>query len=279
MIRIAQQESVVSLSIAAWRLTIAAVVLLPLAWARNRLQILALTMRDWLLCGLSGCFLAVHFAAWTSSLAYTSVASSLALVSTNPIWIALFSWLVFREKLAGGLLLGIAAAATGSAIIFVADANVPPTISGGNSLFGNTLAVIGSLAVCGYFLIGRKVRATIPLLAYIWIVYTVAAQLLMIAASVSASPLTGYSNTAWLCLFALALGPQLLGHGSFNWALKHVSATIIAIAILGEPIGSAILAWLLFDEAFAPLQLGGFCLLLLGIFLASRGESGGKPND
>ncbi len=272
MIRIAQQENVSSLAIAAWRLTIAAAVLLPLAWTRNRPQILALTLRDWLLCGLSGCFLAVHFAAWISSLAYTSVASSLVLVSTNPIWIALFSWLVFREKLAVGLMLGIAAAVFGSAIIFVADANVPPTTSGGNSLFGNTLAVIGSLAVCGYFLIGRKVRVTIPLLAYIWIVYTVAAILLMIAAAATSSPLTGYSNTAWLCLFALALGPQLLGHGSFNWALKHVSATIIAIAILGEPIGSAILAWLLFGEAFAPLQLVGFCLLLMGIYLASRGE-------
>ncbi len=279
MIRVAQQEGVASLGIAAWRLTIAALVLLPLAWARNRPQILALTSRDWLLCVLSGLFLAVHFAAWISSLAYTSVASSLALVSTNPIWIAMFSWLVFREKLAAGLLLGIAAAVSGSVIIFVADANAPPTMLGGDSLLGNTLAVVGSLAVCGYFLIVRKVRATIPLLAYIWIVYTVAAIALMIAASASPASLSGYSNTAWLCLMALALGPQLLGHGSFNWALKHVSATIIAIAILGEPIGSAILAWLLFGEVFAPLQLGGFCLLLAGIFLASRAGSGGKSDD
>ena len=121
-------------------------------------------------------------------------------------------------------------------------------------------------------MIGRKLRKSVSLLPYIWVVYSSAAIVLVITALAAGSPLTGYSDIAWICLAALALGPQLLGHSAFNWALKHVSATFVAIAILGEPIGSALLAWLIFGEAFAPLQLAGFCLLLAGIYLASRAE-------
>lgn len=275
VIRIVQGEGVPSLSIAAWRLALAAAVLWPLVWSRNHTQIAALTPKEWCLGGLSGLFLALHFATWISSLAYTSVASSLALVSTNPVWIALASWLVFRESLNGWLALGITAAIGGSALIFLSDAQVTTSAAAGNSLLGNILAVVGSLTVCGYLLIGRKLRKTVSLLPYIWLVYSSAAIVLMITALATGSSLSGYSTTAWICLFALALGPQLLGHSAFNWALKHVSATIIAIAILGEPIGSAFLAWLIFGETFAPLQMAGFCLLLAGIYLASRSEKAG----
>ena len=273
MIRIAQSEGVASLSIAAWRLTLAAAVLWPLVWSRNRTQIRALAPKEWMLGALSGIFLALHFAAWISSLAYTSVASSVALVTTNPVWIALASWLVFRERLGGWLVLGIAAAIGGSGLIFFSDVTLATKTVGSNSILGNILAVIGSLTVCGYLLIGRKLRKSVPLLPYIWLVYSCAAMVLMITALVAGSPLSGYSRIAWFCLIALAMGPQLLGHSAFNWALKHVSATHIAIIILGEPIGSALLAWLIFGEAFAPLQLAGFCLLLSGIYLASRSES------
>ena len=272
VIRVAQGEGVGSLSIAAWRLSLAAAVLWPVTWSRNHAQIVALTPGEWMLGALSGVFLALHFAAWISSLAYTSVASSLALVSTNPVWIALVSWLLFRERLDGWLLLGIAAAVGGSGLIFWSDAQPTTSPGASHSMLGNVLALVGSLTVCGYLLIGRKLRKTVSLLPYIWLVYSSAALVLMITAFAAGSSLTGYSATAWGCLVALALGPQLLGHSAFNWALKHVSATFIAIAILGEPIGSAVLAWLIFDESFATIQLAGFCLLLAGIYLASRGE-------
>lgn len=277
MIRIAQAEGVPSLSIAAWRLTLAALLLTPLVWARSetRAQIRALSRQEWILGALSGLFLAMHFAAWISSLTFTSVASSLALVSTNPVWIALVSWLVFREKLSGWLVFGIAAAVGGSLLIFYSDSQLAASVGDSNSLLGNILAVVGSLTVCGYLLIGRRLRKTVPLLCYIWLVYSSAAVVLMVAALAAGSRLAGFPDIAWLCLIALALGPQLLGHSAFNWALKHVSATFIAIAILGEPIGSAILAWLIFSEAFTPLQLAGFCLLLSGIYLASQGEKTG----
>ena len=272
LVRFAQAEGTSSIAIAAWRLTIAAAILAPIVVRKCRPLIAALTKRDWALGLLAGIFLALHFAAWISSLGYTSVASSTALVATNPVWIALVSWLVFRERLANWLVIGIAAAIGGSALIFFSDVQHATNTASDHSLLGNLLAVIGSLTVCGYLLIGRKLRATISLLPYIWLVYSAAALTLMLTAAFNGVALFGYSTLAWSCLIALALGPQLLGHTAFNWALKHVSATFIAIAILGEPIGSALLAWLIFDERFAPLQLAGFCLLLTGIFLASRGE-------
>ena len=272
MVRVAQAEGVNSIAIAAWRLTIAAALLWPLAWAKASKEIAALQKPDWLLGIAAGFFLALHFAAWISSLAYTSVASSVALVATNPIWIAMVSWLIFREKLGGWLVLGIAAAVAGSALIFLSDANLVTGSGSSNPLLGNGLAVVGSLTVCGYLLIGRRLRKTMSLLSYIWLVYSSAAIALMIAAIAAGATLTGFSEKAWACLFALALGPQLLGHSAFNWALKHVSATFIALVILGEPIGSALLAWLIFGERFAPLQLAGFSMLLAGIYLASRGE-------
>ena len=273
LIRVAQAEGVHSFTIAAWRLTIAAGLLSPLAWAKSSQEICAWRKREWQLGSISGLLLALHFASWISSLAYTSVASSVALVSTNPVWIALVSWLLFREKVAGWLVFGIAAAVTGSALIFLSDARLVEVAGNANPLLGNILALVGSVTVCGYLLIGRRLRKTVSLLPYIWLVYSTAAVVLMIAAVAAGSPLTGFSTIAWLCLIALAIGPQLLGHSAFNWALKHVSATFIALVILGEPIGSALLAWLIFGERFAPLQLAGFSMLLAGIYLASRGEA------
>ena len=272
MIRVAQAEGVPSISIAAWRLAIAAALLWPIAWARNGSEILALRKQDWLFGIAAGLFLAMHFAAWISSLGYTSVASSLALVSTNPIWIALISWIFFREKLGLWLFVGIAAAIGGSGLIFLSDARPDAGGLNGSPLLGNLLALLGSLTVCGYLLIGRRLRKTISLIPYIWLVYSSAAFALVTSALIAGYPLTGFSTVAWLCLVGLAVGPQLLGHSAFNWALKHVSATFIAIVILGEPIGSAILASLIFGERFELLQLAGFAMLLAGIFLASRGE-------
>ena len=272
MIRFALAEGVSSLAIAAWRLGIAAFVLIFIgaAKATARTELANISRKNLLLAGLSGVFLAAHFAAWISSLQYTSVASSVALVTTNPIWIALFSWLVFREKLGKWLLLGIAAAILGSVFIFAADARLETLSAGANPPLGNSLALVGSLTVCGYLLIGRRLRTTMSLLPYIVLTYSSAALVLLGMAWANGNALAGYSMLAWLCLLGLGLGPQLLGHSGINWALKHIPATFIAIAILGEPIGSSLLAWWIFGEQFAPLQLLGFTVLLAGIYFASR---------
>jgi drug/metabolite transporter (DMT)-like permease len=272
MTRYAQAAGVSSLSIAAIRLVLASVILMPLAFARSYREIQAATGRDLLLAMAAGGLLAAHFATWISSLAYTSVASSTALVTTNPIWIAAASVILFHERMRKGLIAAIGFALCGSVLIFLADGG-----AGGaqpNPALGNTLALIGSLAVSGYLLIGRSLRQRLSLLAYVWLVYTSAAIALVAAALLAQEPLWGFSPAAWAFLIGIALGPQLMGHTIFNWALKQVSATFIALSILGEPIGSSILALLLFDEGFSPMQITGFVLLLGGIYLGARSEYG-----
>src|SRR5262245_17127512 len=269
LIRWLQAAGVPSLSIAAWRLALAALILAPFVLVRHRAALAQLAPRDWLLAAAAGAFLAAHFATWILSLEYTSVASSVALVTTNPIWIGIASWRFFRERLGGLMVLAIGLAIAGSAVVFLADgADGAP--SGSAPALGNGLAVAGSLTICGYLLIGRGLRRSIPLVPYVGIVYAAAAICLILLAVAVGAPLAGFARESWLLLLALAIGPQVLGHSSFNWALKYLSATLIALAILGEPVGSTILAWWLLDEPVGGGQVGGMTLLLAGIFLAVR---------
>ncbi len=272
LIRWAQAEGVPSLAIAAWRLTLASLVLAPLVWFKARDEIASLPRGRIGLALASGVFLALHFASWIASLQYTSVASSVALVTTNPIWIALFSVLVLRERMPGLRIAAVALALAGSGVILWADSGAE-LASAPHPALGNGLALLGSLTVCGYLLIGRKLRAGMSLLAYIGLVYSCAALCLMVAALASGVALSGYSSVACACLAGMALGPQLLGHSAFNYALKHVTPTTIALSVLGEPVGSALLAWMLFGEAIGVLKLAGMALLLGGIFLAARSET------
>jgi drug/metabolite transporter (DMT)-like permease len=266
--------------IAAGRLGFAALILLPIALLRAGPELRGLGRRDVLLGIAAGALLAVHFDAWIASLDYTSVASSVALVATNPLWVAVLAFVLFGERPARLVLVGLVLAVVGSALIGLSD-------SGGaearNALLGDGLALIGALAVSGYFLIGRQLRRRLSLLAYIWLVYTSAAAILVgvalatlggraDAASFQLNALSGYPPLAYALLLGLAVGPQLLGHSAFNWALRYLSATFITVALLGEPIGSALFALLLFGESFAALQFAGFVLLLAGIVAAACGE-------
>ena len=276
LIRFAQADAVPSMAIAAWRMTLAAIVLGGVITfnAQARQQVAACSRSDYGLALAAGGFLALHFATWITSLSYTSVASSTALVTTNPVWIALASWLLFKEKLGAWLVVGIAAAIGGSMLIFLSDLGAEAGQPGSRPLLGNSLALMGSLAVCGYLLIGRRLRKTMSLLPYVFLVYSAAALALLVTSLASGIALLGFSNLAWACLIGLALGPQLLGHSGINWSLKHIPATFIAIAILGEPVSAALMAWGILGEGFARLQLAGFALLLAGIYIASRDRSG-----
>lgn len=268
--RLAQAEGVDLLVVATWRLGIAALVVTPIALLQSRRDLIALTGRQMLMALAAGLFLATHFATWISSLAYTSVASSTALVTTNPLWIGLASFLLFRETPTRMMLGGIALSFGGSLLIFWSDSQTAG--AGSDPMFGNLLALIGSWCFSAYLLIGRRLRAGLGLSAYIWLAYGVAALFLVSASCLSGSALTGHSLAAWAVLAGMALGPQLLGHTAYNWSLRHVSATFVAVVTLGEPVGSAAMAWVFFGEGFAPLQLAGFTLLLAGIYLAARGE-------
>jgi drug/metabolite transporter (DMT)-like permease len=264
------------LSVAAGRLAFAALILTPVAWTRSGSELRRISRRDWLWGVLSGVFLAIHFAAWISSLAYTSVASSTALVATNPIFVALGSLFVFRERLGRGVWLGILLTIIGTAVIGFSDSAGG---SGSNPLLGDVLAVVGALCGSGYLLVGRSMRARMSLLPYIWLVYSTAAVVLLVWMVLAGYSLIGLPPTVYLLLVGLALGPQLLGHTSFNWALKYLSATFITVAILGEPVGSAILAALLLRQPVVPLQLAGGAVLLAGIAVATLAEHRAKAQQ
>ncbi len=278
MIRYAQQAGMSSIAIAVGRLGFAALILAPVAWTQIGAELRSLGRRD-LLFGIgAGFFLALHFVTWTSSLEYTSVVSSVALVTTNPLWIALASWLVLREQLRWGTIGGIVLTLSGSGLIILSGIGAEPGAQYSNPTLGNVLALLGAIMVSGYFLIGRSLRRRLSILAYIWLVYTSGAVMLLLWLLLSGAQFWGFSPLAYLLLLGLALGPQLIGHTSFNWALAHVSATFVAVAILAEPIGSAMLAWVLFDERIdrttreGILQLAGFVLLIAGIYVAAVSE-------
>ncbi len=275
LIRYAQAEGVPSLTIAAIRLGLAALVLTPIVWMRAPHELRALRRRDLVLALLSGVALAIHFWSWIASLAYTSVASSTVLVTTNPLWVGLASMLILGERPGRRTIGGIALTLAGSLFIFTSDGSQGSTAFQPDPVRGNLLALLGAIAASAYLLLGRALRPRVGLLVYIWLAYGTAALVLLLTVGVTGHTLAGYSTFAYAVMIALALGPQLLGHTAFNWALRHVSATFVAISILGEPIGSALLALLLFGERFAPLQLAGFVLILGGIFLAARGEKEG----
>ena len=268
LIRYAQSEGAPSLTIAALRLAIAVALLTPLVLPRLRRELPRLARRDLGLAAASGVVLAVHFAAWIRSLEFTSVASSAALVTTNPVWVGLASWLLMGERVGRAAVAGIVLGIAGSALIL---ASAPAEgVAAPQPLLGNALALLGALAASAYLLIGRSLRARLSLLTYVWIAYGIAALLLSCVATATGALAAPLSVTALALVVALAAGPQLLGHTGVNWAVRHVPATVVALAILGEPVGAAALAWLLFGETFATPQLAGFALLLCGIFLAAR---------
>lgn len=265
LIRYAMQDGAGPLAIAALRLAIASVVLAPFAWGRVRNDLPRLSGVDRTLIIVCGVVLALHFATWISSLAYTSVASSAVLVTTNPVWVGLLSWLVLRERPGNLMMVGIALAMAGSALVFSAQG--PASDAAPSPLLGNALALAGALAASIYLLLGRRLRDRLSLLAYVWTVYAVAAVALL-AMALAAGENLALPLAALGFVTALALGPQLVGHTAFNYAVRHLPAPVVAVAILGEPLGSAVLAWLLFDEQVGTGQLVGFGVLLAGILLS-----------
>jgi len=283
-IRFAQAEAP-SLAIAAWRLTLASCVLVPLAWRRNRTEIRQLSRNRVGLLILSGVFLCFHFATWITSLEYTSVASSVVLVTTSPLWVALLSPLVLRERLPKMVWVGLVLALAGGTV--VAGSDVCQIGASGmmcldlqslareQGMWGNFLAVVGAWCVAGYILIGRWVRPHLSLLSYIAVVYGVAAVGLIGLAGVNRTQLFGFQPVTFLWFALLALIPQLIGHSTYNWALRYLSAATVSVAGLGEPIGSSLLAFMFLSEPPTGLEVVGGGLILLGIYLSSIARPGG----
>ena len=272
-----------SLVIAAYRLTIATLVLAPVAFFRYRSEIRLRKRWEIVLAFLSGLCLALHFAAWITSLEYTTVTSSVVLVATTPLWVALLSPITLKEPLTRVIWIGMVLVIVGSIIVGLSDTCTLnagtfscPTFQDlvtGEAFLGDMLALVGAWMAAGYVLIGRRLRTQMSLVPYIFLVYGVAAVILITIMLVAGYSPWGYPPQAYLWLVLLAIIPQLLGHSTFNWALGFLPAAFVAITLMGEPIGSTVLAYVLLKETPTAVKIFGAILILAGIFVASRGET------
>lgn len=235
-----------ALAIAVWRTVTAAAVLWPAAAVRIGPEVRRFTHQDVGLIVAAGIFLGLHFIAWIESLSHTTVASASVLVTTSPLLLAVLGYLILDERLSLTTVIAIGAAVSGAALIGWADAGKVDL--GRGALVGNSLAFGGAVLVSVYLLIGRVVRQKVSWLAYVTPLYTVAALTALVTALMKGTPLLGYSWTMYGLCAGLALGPQILGHGSFNYALQYVSAAIVGLLALLEPVGASILAYLFFGE-------------------------------
>jgi len=257
-----------ALVIAAYRVGIASLILAPIAWWKARDEIARLSRRDLKLAVLSGFFLALHFATWISSLDYTSVANSVVLVNTNPLWVGLLTPLVVKEKLRRAMLVSIVISVIGGTIIGYGD-----FATGSKALLGDGLALAGSFCAAVYLLLGRNLRRKLSLLPYIFICYGSAALILWLIVLALGLPISGFSTGTIAAFWGMALIAQIIGHSTYNWALKWLSAGLIAVSLLGEPIGATILAYIIFDEGLTAYKAIGGIFILAAIYIAASSES------
>jgi len=256
-----------ALVIAAYRVGLASLILAPIAWWQARDELLGLEKKDYMLALLSGFFLALHFSTWISSLSYTSVANSVVLVNTNPLWVGILTPLISKDRLTLMTKIGIVISVIGGAIIGAGD-----FATGGQALWGDFLALLGSICAAVYLLLGRNLRRKLSLLAYVIICYGSAAIILWVLVIALGLQVVGFSSGTYAAFAGMALISQIIGHTSYNWALKWFSASLIAVSLLGEPIGATIIAYIIFDETLTWTKLIGGSLILAAIYLAARGE-------
>jgi len=255
------------LVICAYRLGIAGLILALFNYRQLARELGLLARREILLALLAGLFLSLHFAFWITSLKYTSVASSVIFVTTNPIFVAIASVLFLRERLSLPLLFSILVAVVGGLLIGWGDWG-----AGEQTVYGDLLALSGAVMATGYLLAGRRLRPKMSLGPYITLVYGAAGTLLILYAFLNGDSFFGYPPKEYLLFLLLALIPQLIGHTTVNWALRFFSATLVAVFILGEPVLATLLAYLFLGEPVGPNIFLGGTLVLIGIYLSAREE-------
>ena len=257
-----------SLAVAFWRnaLAIPLLAAVVLAGRRSRGELAGLDVRERRLCALAGLFLAAHFAVWVPSLSFTSVASSVALVATQPVWAAIIArWR--GEHVPRLAWWGIGAAMAGAVVLSGVDLSISP-----RALFGDLLAVSGGALAAAYVTVGAEVRRTVSTTVYATVCYAVAALVLLAVCLVGRQPLAGYDGGTWLVLLAIVVGPQLLGHTLVNRVLRTTSPMVVSVAILFEIVGAALLAWAAFDEVPPVSAVPAGVLIATGVVLVVRSE-------
>jgi len=262
------------LTIALYRLAFASLILAPFALLDPRKPLRAIPRRDLALMAGIGVILAFHFALWIGSLKIeavkVSVASSVILVTSHPLLVGLLSHFVMKERLNAWMALGIGLGFSGVVVIAFADSQAASA-----TVVGNLLAFLGGIAAGFYFLAGRRLRQRVPLIAYAFVVYvsaTGALLILTIALGDSLVPV-GDAGREILLFLAMAVIPQIGGHTLYNWSLRWVTAPVVSLSLVGEPIGSSLLAWVLLDQVPGAAVAVGGALALAGIYLTATGQS------
>jgi drug/metabolite transporter (DMT)-like permease len=261
------------LATAFYRMSFATLFILPLAIRKSLPEILRLKGKVLILTLLSGVFLGFHFATWIASLDYTSIPNSVVLVTTQPIFVAILSHLLLKEKISLTILFAILLALLGSFIISGGDFQV-----GKANLLGDILALIGAIMAAAYLLCGRVVRQELSLITYIFMVYFISALVLGFLCIIWGTPLYPYPAKTFVWFILLGLIPTVIGHSLYNWALKYLKAYLVGMSILGEPVGATILAYFFFKQIPPTLTYLGAAAIFAGIFLVFWSQKGILPD-
>ncbi|MGM8212462.1 DMT family transporter [Virgibacillus sp. W0430] len=248
--------------IANYRLLFAVLLMIPYVLLKHLHEFKLIHKKDWILSALAGVFLAFHFILWFESLNYTSVASSVVLVTLQPIFAFLGTYLFFKERFSFGTIISMIIALFGSTIISWGDFQIS-----GMAFFGDILALLGAVTITAYFLFGQKVRRRLSLMTYTFVVYSISTFTLIIYNVLLQNPFFGYPADHWLYFLALAIFPTFFGHTLFNWALKWLSTSTISMGIVFEPVGASILAYFILGEQITYAQWLGGSIVLFGLFL------------
>ncbi|MEK4532796.1 DMT family transporter [Solibacillus sp. FSL W7-1472] len=248
--------------IAFYRMLFSIMIMLPWFLMKYKNEIKVLSKRDWIFSSIAGVFLSFHFILWFESLNYTSVASSTVLVTMQPLFAFIGTYLFFKEKITLQTFIAGGIAILGSVLISWGDFKIS-----GTALYGDILALIACALITGYLLFGQDVRKRLSLVTYTMVVYSVSTVTLFFYIIVKGESFGPYPAIDWMWFILLAIIPNLLGHNLFNWVLKWTSTNVISIAILFEPVGAALLAMFIFNEYLTVSQIVGGLVVILGIML------------
>lgn len=239
----------------------------PLAVGRHREEFARLSSRDLALAVVAGIALAAHFAAWFESLNHTSVAASVTIVQSQPVFVAIGAALLLGERVDRLTVLGILVAIVGGVAMSFGGSGTAPIA--GSTLYGNGLALLGAVTVAGYVLAGRSIRQRVSLFPYVTVVYSACVLALFGFVGMQGHSFVGYPPREWLLFAAMAVGPGVLGHTVVNWALKYVESVVVSVAWLGEPVGSTLLAMVLLAEIPDAITVAGGVVVLAGIYVTT----------
>jgi drug/metabolite transporter (DMT)-like permease len=265
------ENDVPAVVIAFWRLFLSVIFLCPFLFQKDiRSQFKNYSKLSYqVLFIFSGFFLSLHFLSWIQSLKLLTVAVSVLVVNSSPIWVILISFLFFQEKINSYQAIGLIVGFIGLSLISYYQSTLESQLV---VPIGIALALFGAFMVAFYFIIGKRMRSQhiVPNILYLFFVNTICSAFLLLYSLILGENIFSFSLADLVLFIALAIGPSLLGHGLYNYAMKHLSAQTVSLAVIGETVGASLLAWLLFSQILTPIMLLGGLLVLIGIFLNVR---------